>query len=466
LETTVLLIAQPRPARSHHHPLFTEGPIGRQLVEMTVPLVWGILAAMGAQVVITWCVGRLGVAELAAIGFAFPVVMIVVSLGIGFSAGTSAAVANDLGRGDRLGVAKLTTDAILIAGTGTILLAAIGILSIGPIFRSMGATDASLPLVTLYMRIWYLGAPFYIATMVALSALRAVGDARFQGYAMVAASALSALLAPLIILHSSRIGINGVAGAAFVGNAPWVITLVVAFFRLKHLDMLERAGLEPAQILRSLRRVLRVGLPAAMTNSIIPLAAAVITSFLARLGPEAVAGYGIATRFESMTLCVFLALSAVMNPYAGQNLGARRPERIHAALRLIVLFCLGWGALLAVVLGLSAHPLSGYFTTSPAVSRVATAYWHIVPISYGAAGIIMCVNALLNGMNRPMAAVIVSVSRVIVVNIPIAWLGARLFGAPGVFFGISIANFVVGFAATVWVARALRRDMSPATAAA
>ncbi len=93
------------------------------------------------------------------------------------------------------------------------------------------------------------------------------------------------------------------------------------------------------------------------------------------------------------------------------------------------------------------HPIHN----STEVAGVAEAYWYIVPVSYGASGIIMCVNALLNGMNRPLEAVIVSTSRVIVVNIPIAWIGARLYGASGVFFGISIANFVVGFAATKWM---------------
>jgi putative MATE family efflux protein len=446
------------PSSTRHH-LYTEGDVGSQLVRMTTPLVWGILANMGSQVVITWCVGRLGVSELAAIGFAVPIVMMVFNFGIGFAAGTSAAISQDLGRGDKLGVARLTTDAIVIAATASVFLAIIGISTIGPIFRSMGASDAALHLISVYMRIWYCGAPFYIATVVSLSALRAVGDSHFQGFAMLAAATFSSLLAPLIILNSHRVGINGVGGAAFVSNAPWVILFGITFFRLRSMNMLERRGFGFSRLRFSLHRLMRVGLPAAVTNIIIPFASAIVTSFLAPLGPEAVAGYGIATRFESMTLCVFLALSAVMNPFAGQNLGARRPDRIRVALRLMVQFCLGWGILLATLLAVSAHALSGYFSASPEVSRVAAAYWYIVPISYGASGIIMCVNALLNGMDRPMAAVVISTSRVIVVNIPIAWLGARLLGPAGVFLGIAIANFLVGFIATRWVTTALRRTV-------
>src|SRR5947209_8382995 len=107
----------------------------------------------------------------------------------------------------------------------------------------------------------------------------------------------------------------------------------------------------------------------------IPGAAAIVTAILAGLGPTAVAGYGIATRFESMTLCVFLALSATMNPFARQNLGAQRLYRLCSALRVSVLFCLAWGAVLALLLALSAHFLSTQFTGSPEVAKVAGAYW-------------------------------------------------------------------------------------------
>ena len=443
---------------SRPHQLFTDGPVGPQLFKMTIPLVWGVLATMGAQVVITWCVGRLGVAEFAAIGFAFPIVMTVVSFGIGFAAGTSAAVAQDLGRGDKHGVAHLTTHAILIAGVSTALLSVIGILSIRPIFRAMGASVQALPLISTYMRIWYLGAPFYIASMVGLSALRAVGDSRFQGIAMVAAASLSAILAPFLILNPHVREHNGIAAAAFASNAPWTIMFVITFLRLKHMGMLDRGGFAIDQIANSSRRLMRIGLPAALTNIIIPFAAAIVTAFLAPFGSEAVAGFGIATRFEAMTLCAFLALSAVMNPFAGQNFGAARPERIRIALRLVVWFCIGWGTLLAIALGLSARHLSAYFSANAEVARVAAAYWYIVPVSYGASGVIMCVNAIFNGLSKPLAAVSISAARVIGVNIPIAWIGAHLLGSSGVFFGISVANFIVGIAATIWVRRALANE--------
>src|ERR1700749_4083850 len=74
-----------------------EGSIGRDFCRMTLPVGCGLLATMGAQLIVTAFVGSLGVAPLAAISFTFPVVMIVVNMGIGLAAGTSAVVARDLG---------------------------------------------------------------------------------------------------------------------------------------------------------------------------------------------------------------------------------------------------------------------------------------------------------------------------------------------------------------------------------
>jgi len=77
-----------------------------------------------------------------------------------------------------------------------------------------------------------------------------------------------------------------------------------------------------------------------------------------------------------------------------------------------------------------------------------------VPISYGAAGVIAVTNSAFNGLDRPGAAVVISVARTMLVNVPVAWLGGRLFGAEGVFLGVCAANLLVGAGAAWWILRA------------
>ncbi len=89
-------------------------------------------------------------------------------------------------------------------------------------------------------------------------------------------------------------------------------------------------------------------------------------------------------------------------------------------------------------------------------------YLALVPISYGPAGVIAVANAAFNGLNRPLSAVAVSVARTLLVNVPVAWLGSRMFGVAGVFLGICVSNLVVGVGSFLWVYRTAGAGPLPA----
>ena len=119
-------------------------------------------------------------------------------------------------------------------------------------------------------------------------------------------------------------------------------------------------------------------------------------------------------------------------------------------MRLSAVFCLGLGVVLAVVLGIGAELLTRAFNADPRVVSVGAAYLRIVPLSYGTAGIIMVVNAAFNGLGRPLPAVAISVTRTLLLYIPLAYAGAALFGLYGVFAASATANVLVGIGAYWW----------------
>ncbi|MBC7799244.1 MAG: MATE family efflux transporter, partial [Gemmatimonadaceae bacterium] len=234
----------------------------------------------------------------------------------------------------------------------------------------------------------------------------------------------------------------------------WAPMLAATIWRLRSYGLLAEGWPTPARFIVSARRILHVGLPAAGTNTIIPVSAAIVTGILATQGATAVAGFGVAGRIESLAMVAFFALSAIMNPFAGQNAGAGRLDRIRAAMKAVFAFCLGFGALLALGLWWAGPTIARAFTGDAAVQSVIVAYLTIVPVSFGAAGIIAVANSAFNGLDRPGAAVLISVARTMLVNVPAAWLGGRLFGTPGVFAGVCAANLLVGAWAAWWVWRA------------
>ena len=432
----------------------TVGPVAPMLARLTAPMVIGVLSTIGYGVAETWMVAQLGADALSASSFTFPVTMAMISLAIGLSAGTSSVVARALGAGEAAGV--LVIDGMILTALLGAVAAVLLDVAAGPLFRAMGAPARLMPLILAYLHIWFAAVVLFMVGIVGLSAGRATGDARFQGLAMMAAAVLNAGLAAGAMFGVGGLPGLGLPGAA-VGNAlAWGALLAITLWRLRRLGLLAEGLPGPARFMASARRVLRVGLPAAGTNTIIPVSAAILTGILSSYGAAAVAGAGVAGRIESLSMVPFFALSAIMNPFSGQNAGAGLLLRVRAAVRASFLFCIAFGLVLAAVLLVAAPTIANVITPDEAVASVIVTYLRLVPISYGLGGMIAIVNSAFNGLNRPGAAVVVSVARTMVINVPVAWLGGRLLGIHGVFMGVAISNVLVGAVSSWWVWRAAR----------
>jgi Na+-driven multidrug efflux pump len=228
------------------------------------------------------------------------------------------------------------------------------------------------------------------------------------------------------------------------------------YFLVYRLDMVSFSKPDPAELKKSWKDILHVGLPAAGTNAIIPVAMTLITAMIARYGPEAVAGFGVASRIESLVLVVFYALSSVIGPFVGQNLSAGKEQRIQQSLRLCAVFCMAIGLAIALLLALASGFLPTLFSQNPDVYNVTRLFLWIAPISYGAYGVVMVMNAAFNGLGKPMPAVYISATRMIVLYLPMAVLGRQWFGIAGIFGAYAAANLLSGLLSYVWARRAAR----------
>jgi putative MATE family efflux protein len=429
----------------------TEGAVGGHLVAMTVPVLFGISTMMLQTFIDMWFIGRVGVRELAALSFAFPVLMVVTSVAIGLGAGTSSVVARAIGSQDHRRARRLATDSLILSFGITAAVSVIGVLTIAPLFRLLGAPEDMIPLIAGYMKILYTGVPFVVVGMVGMSTMRATGDTRLPSMLMVIAAIANVILDPILIFGIGPIpamGLNGAASAALISRAA-IFAGTVYLMRMR-LDLLTFNKPDGRELLSSWRDILHVGIPAAGTNAIIPVATGVITAMLARYGPEAVAGFGVASRVESLMLVIFYALSAIIGPFVGQNISANRPDRIFQALKLCTIFCLGSGLAIALLLAILGEWIPGLFSENTDVTSVAALFLMIVPISYGAYGIVMVMNASFNGMGKPMPAVHISVGRMIVIYVPLAIVGDKMFGVAGIFGAYMFANIVTGVVSYVW----------------
>jgi Na+-driven multidrug efflux pump len=143
-------------------------------------------------------------------------------------------------------------------------------------------------------------------------------------------------------------------------------------------------------------------------------------------------------------------LSAIIGPFIGQNLSALKSERIFKALRLCLNFCLLLGLFIAVFLMIFRNLLPLLFSQNLAVIDTASLFLLIAPISYGAYGVVMAMNAAFNGMGKPGPAVVVSVARMIVMYVPTAYLLQHYYAISGIFMAYAIANIFSAVIAYKW----------------
>ena len=421
------------------------GEIGPTLKQMTVSLLWGMATMMTFNLVDTLFVSRLGTEPLAAISFTFPVSFTLISLTIGLGIGTSAVIGHALGRQDadsalRQGNAALWLGVLLVA-----LLALFGWHFHDAIFALLGANDSQQQRIASYMYTWFLGSPLLAVPMIANAVMRANGDTVTPSRFMMLGGLINAVMDPLLIFGLGPFPAMGLKGAAVATVLAWLGGSVGVLWLL-YRRHLARLALPGPVMFADWRRLLRIGLPAAGANIMTPLAMGALTAMVAHFGPAAVAAFGVGSRLESMAILVVLALSMSLPPMISQNMGAARMDRVRQAYRLVVRFVLVWQGGLYVLLLLLAWPLSILFGKDPTVASLIRLFIFIVPLGYGLQGVVILTNSSFNALHQPGRALGLSILRFFGSKVPLAFAGGWLFGLPGFFVGMVVAN---AFSATV-----------------
>lgn len=433
-------------------PHLIDDPVRSTLVRMTVPMMFGIVSLMLFNLADIYFVSQLGTAPMAALAFTFPVTFAVVSLAIGFGVGTSATLARLIGAGRQDEAALLASDNLLMVVLSVALISLLAQPLMPVLFGWMGAKPDLLPYIFDYMSVWWFGAVFVVANMVANSTLRARGDTKTPATIMALSSGLNVVLDPLLIFGWGPVPALGIQGAALASVIAWscvFVTVMTVLYGRYHLLVLVRPRLK--RILGHWSAVMKIGLPAALSNMLTPLAGGMLTALVAAHGAEAVAAFGVGNRLESLSLLACLALSMTLPPFVSQNFGAGQIERVCHAYRGAVKFALLWQLLIYLLLWLVSGWLAGLFADSAAVQQPLLLWLAIVPLGFGAQAVIFLSASTLNALHQPIRAMRISLLRLFVFFIPLACVGNLLAGLTGMFAGLVVANGLSALLAYYWV---------------
>ena len=418
------------------------------LLRMTIPMMIGIVSLMLFNLADIYFVSLLGTAPMAALAFTFPVTFSVVSLAIGFGIGTSAILAKLIGQGQQEKAAELATDNLMMTLLLVLSISLVAQFFMVPLFTLMGAVQEQLSYILSYMDIWWFGAVFLVTNMVANSALRARGDTKTPALVMAGSSILNMILDPLLIFGWGPVPAMGIEGAAMASVISWACVFVIVIYILYRrycLIILMKPVL--SRVIEHWLTVLKIGLPAALSNMMTPLAGGILTAMVAQHGAEAVAAFGVGNRLESLSLLVCLALSMTLPPFVSQNFGAGQIQRVIAAYYGAIKFALVWQFLVFIILWIFRDFIADLFAASELIKTPLLMWLSIVPLGFGMQAVIFLSASTLNALHQPLRAMRISILRLFVFFIPMAWLANELGGLQAMFMAFVMANSVASLLA-------------------
>jgi len=431
--------------------------VRRTLFNMAFPMLAGTFAMTAYNLTDTWFVSRLGTLPLAAMGFTFPVVMLLTCVASGLGTGVMTLVSHAIGRHAHDEAARVITHGIALIMVVSVVISVVGYFSVDLVFARLGADALARPLVGQYMRTWYVGAIFMSLPMLGNGILISAGDSKGASHFMILGTILNAILDPIMIfgwLDIPAMGIRGAALATVIAQATSTAWLFLLLYRKHRLLAFRREGL--VKYIVTAGQILRLGVPSILSMVLMPISASVITRLLSHFGSKAVAAAGVASRIEMFAFVVPMALGISLTPFVSQNYGANRIDRIREAMAIGTRFALVYGAGIAGLFFVGARWMANVFSKDPEVVGYLVTYIRIISFGYGMMEVHRYCGFVLTGLHRPFQTALLNALRVIALLIPLSCLGAHLYGVRGVFLGRLITDVTVGWIGLAWVRRAIR----------
>jgi len=425
---------------------FVTGSTMRHVLTMTATASVGLMAVFAVDMLNLFYISLLGVSELAAaIGFASTLMFFTLSIAIGLTIPTAALVGRCLGRGNRAEAAEMGGASMVFMGLATIAATAAIWPFLRPLLSLLGAQGETLELALRFLQIVIPSTPLMALGMCATGILRGAGDARRSMYVTLFSAVATAILDPILIF-----GLNlGLDGAAISTVLSRVVMLAVGWHgsQIVHgLLAFPTAG----RLRAAAGPFFNIGVPAILTQLATPVGNAYTMGVLARFGDEAVAGMAVIGRLVPVAFVALFAVSGAIGPILAQNLGARRFDRLQAALRDALIFSTVYVLVVWALMALFAHQVSDAFGADALARELIVFFCYFVAGRFLFEGAIFIASAAFNNIGYPHYSTVLNWGRSTLGVIPFVTYGAAWYGAKGALAGAGLGVIVFGVIAVVW----------------
>jgi putative MATE family efflux protein len=402
-----------------------------------------ILQALSGTINNIYLGQMIGVAAMASVSSFFPVLFFLISFVIGLGAGASVLIGQAWGAREPERVKAIAGTALALGlwfGAGV---AVFGGLFARPLLTALGTPADILPGAVGYARIMLIAAPCIFVFLLVTSMLRGVSNTKTPLQTLLISTAVGLLLTPALIRGWFGLPQMGISSGAYASGIGFLVALAWTAWHLRR----SHSPLAPdAEFIRHLRidrailaKVLKIGLPTALTMITISLSELAVLFLVNRYGSQATAAYGAVNQIISYVQFPAISIAITTSILGAQAIGAGRTQLLGKIAKTGILMNLVLTGALVVLGYLFSRAVIGLFITDTAVVEMAQTLLHIMLWSCVILGMSMVLSGLMRASGTVLWPTAISMLCIGLVQIPSAWALSKHYGINGIWASYPIA---------------------------
>jgi putative MATE family efflux protein len=406
----------------------TEGSIWGKLAAFSIPLLIGNIVQQLYNTVDSIVVGQyVGDVALAAVGSAFPIIMLILVLFMGVSTGASIMVAQYYGAKDRKTLSKTIGSTISLMLISSVIVMIVGPLVTRPLLLLLQTPVEVLELCEDYLIIIFIGIAGMVLYNGVSGILRGMGDALVPLLILFFACMLNIALDLLFVAVFGW----GVAGAAWATVVAQLLSSVLCFMRLSRLKDIVDLNLGMLKPDKALcLQIGKLGLPAALTQMIFSLANIVVQSLINSFGTEFIACSAIVMRVDGFAMMPNFTFGMAMATFVGQNIGAGKMDRVKQGVKSGMIMGVSVSTVMVVSMLFFGKALMRVFTSTASLIEYSNSMLRVLAVGYISMAVMQILSGVMRGAGDTMSPMWISLATTVFLRTPLAYLMAYLTRSP------------------------------------
>lgn len=404
----------------------SSGSIPRHVVSMSVQMAIGILVQTLYFFADLYFVSRLGDAAIAGVTSAGNIWFVVLALTQVLNVGTVALVSHAVGAQQRDRANLVFNQSLVLSGIVGVAVFFGVFLAAEPYMRTVGADEATVRAGVDYLYWFAPGLGLQFAMIAMFATLRGTGMVKPTMILQMITVVVNVILAPVLIVGWGTGKPMGTAGAGLASTISIVVGVVLSAYYFHRHEKYVSIHREQMRVQWAVwRRLLYIGLPVGLEFFLMSIIMAVIYWIIRDFGAAAQAGFGVGQGVMRIIMLPAMAVAFASAPIAGQNFGARKPERVRETFRVAVVISVVLMALQTVLCQFESDFFIRIFTTEAAVVAVGVQMLMISSWNFAANGVIFCCSSIFQALGNTWPTILSSVVRLVLFIAPALWLSTR-----------------------------------------